>query len=117
MISKGIRGAITVDDNSEVAVKNAVSELLGALIEKNNIKKEFISHVIFTLTPDINAAFPAKFARIDFGWDDVAMMCYNELNVPNSLAKCLRVLIVINCDENFVPQFVYLNGAKDLRAI
>ena len=32
MISKGIRGAITVDDNSEVAVKNAVSELLGALI-------------------------------------------------------------------------------------
>jgi chorismate mutase len=28
---------------------------------------------------------------------------------------CLRVLIVVNCGENFEPEFVYLEGAKDLR--
>ena len=43
------------------------------------------------------------------------MMCYNELNVPNALEKCLRVLIVVNCSENFEPEFVYLDGAERLR--
>ena len=56
MISKGIRGAITVEENTEVAIKNATNKLLEALIEKNNIEPHFISHVIFSLTADLNAA-------------------------------------------------------------
>ena len=115
MITKGIRGAITIDSNSEEDLKSATLELLGEMVEKNNIKKENISHAIFTLTKDINSAFPAKYARLNFGWDKVAMMCYNELDVPNAIEKCLRVLIVLNCEENFEPQFVYLKGAKTLR--
>lgn len=112
---KGIRGAITVDENTKDAIKSATLELLNELVSRNNINKDAISHVIFTLTNDLNAEFPAKFARIDFGWDNVAMMCYHELDVPNSLPKCLRVLVVLNCDDNFIPQFVYLKGAKNLR--
>lgn len=115
MLTKGIRGAITVDNNSESAIKEATLELLQEMISQNSIKVENISHVIFTLTEDINTAFPAKFARLDLGWQDVAMMCFHELNVPNSLPKCLRVLIVLNCDDNFTPKFVYLKGAKHLR--
>lgn len=115
MITKGIRGAITVDENSEASIKVAVIELLNELVKQNNIDIKMISHVIFTLTDDLNAAFPAKFARIDLGWKDTAMMCFHELNVPDSLEKCLRVLIVLNCDDNFVPKFVYLKGASLLR--
>ncbi len=115
MISKGIRGAITVDCNISDSIRKSVLELLSELVERNNIKKDNISHVIFTLTPDLNADFPAKFARIDFGWDDVAMMCYHELDVPNSLPMCLRVLIVLNCDKDFKPEFVYLKDAANLR--
>lgn len=115
MITKGIRGAITVEKNTEEAIKKATIELLDELVKKNNIELSMISHVIFTLTQDLNAAFPAKFARIDLKWDDVAMMCFHELDVQNSLKKCLRVLIVINCSEEFVPEFVYLAGAKELR--
>lgn len=115
MLTKGIRGAITVDNNSESAIKEATLELLQEMISQNSIKVENISHVIFTLTEDINTAFPAKFARLDLGWQDVAMMCFHELNVPNSLPKCLRTLIVLNCDDNFTPKFVYLKGAKHLR--
>ena len=115
MITKGIRGAITVEYNTEDAIKNATLELLNEMILQNNIKVENISHVIFTLTDDLNAAFPAKFARMDLGWDKVAMMCFHELNVPNSLKMCLRVLIVLNCDEQFEPKFVYLKGAEHLR--
>lgn len=115
MITKGIRGAITVEINSSQAIEQATLELLEELIDKNKIKKEAISHVIFTLTQDLNAEFPAKFAREKFGWEKVAMMCFHELDVPNSLKMCLRILIVLNCDENFSPEFVYLKGASNLR--
>lgn len=115
MITKGIRGAITVEINSSQAIEQATLELLEELIDKNKIKKEAISHVIFTLTHDLNAEFPAKFAREKLGWEKVAMMCFHELDVPNSLKMCLRILIVLNCDENFSPEFVYLKGAEFLR--
>ena len=115
MATKGIRGAITVENNTEESIKEATTELLKEMVKKNNIDKTKISHAIFTLTSDLNAVFPAKFARIDFGWDKVAMMCYHELDVPNSLEKCLRVLIVLNCDDSFEPEFVYLKGASGLR--
>ncbi len=115
MITKAIRGATTVDNNTVEDLKEATLELLNKIVEKNNIEQENISHVIFTLTRDLDADFPAKFARLDFGWDNVAMMCYNELAVPNSLEKCLRILVVINTDENFKPEFIYLKGAAKLR--
>ena len=115
MITKGIRGAITVDENTSESIKFATLELLNEIIKQNNIKKEMISHVIFTITKDLTAAFPAKFARIDLGWDNVAMMCFNEADIENALPMCLRILIVLNCDENFIPQYVYLKGAENLR--
>ena len=115
MVTKGIRGAITVDENSVDAIKDATLELLHEIVKQNDIDISKISHVIFTLTDDLNAVFPAKFARIDMGWKETAMMCFHELDVPNSLSKCLRVLIVLNCDEKFTPKFVYLKGASNLR--
>ncbi len=115
MITKGVRGAITVENNTKEDIKSATIELLEKLIKENNIKKENISHAIFTLTNDLNAEFPAKFARLDFGWDNIAMMCFHELDVPNSLEKCLRVLVVVNVEDNFEPKFVYLKGAEKLR--
>ncbi len=117
MITKGIRGAITVDENTEDAIKAAVLELLSEMFRKNDLTQENISHIIFTLTRDLNAAFPAKFARIDMGLTKTAMMCYSELDVPGALAMCLRVLVVANVKEDFEPEFVYLKGADKLRLI
>ena len=115
MITKGIRGAITVNSNTDGEIKNATLELLSEMVRANNINKDLISHVIFTLTEDLNAAFPAKFARLDLGWKNVAMMCFHELDVPQALPMCLRVLIVLNCEKDFTPHFVYLKGAEKLR--
>lgn len=115
MITRGIRGAITVEENTPEAIGAATIKLLQTIMAKNNIETDSISHVIFTVTKDLNADFPAKYARINLKWKDVPMMCVNEMAVPTGLAKCLRVLIVVNCSENFEPEFVYLEGAKDLR--
>ena len=115
MITRGIRGAITVDENTPEAIGSATIKLLKEIMNKNNLEIDAISHVIFTLTDDLNADFPAKYARVNLKWKDVPMMCFHELDVPNSLKKCLRVLIVVNCGESFTPEFVYLGGASRLR--
>ena len=115
MISKGIRGAITVEENSSEAIGAATIRLLKEMQSKNKIETDMISHVIFTLTDDLNADFPAKYARVNLKWKDVPMLCFHELDVPNSLEKCLRVLIVVNCGDSFIPEFVYLDGAEVLR--
>lgn len=115
MITKGIRGAITVEENTSEAIGAATIKLLKEIVKKNNLEINLISHVFFSLTPDLNADFPAKYARINLKWKDVPMMCYAELDVANALKKCLRILIVVNCSENFEPEFVYLDGAAGLR--
>jgi chorismate mutase len=115
MITKGIRGAITVDDNSPEAIGSAVIKLLQEMVRRNNIDLEYISHVMFSVTPDLNADFPAKYARINLKWKDVPMMCSYEIDVPGALKRCLRVMIVLNCSESFEPEFVYLDGAEVLR--
>ena len=115
MITKGIRGAITVEENSSEAIGSATIKLLKEMVKRNNIEINLISHAIFSLTSDLNADFPAKYARVNLKWKDVPMMCFNEIDVPNSLRKCLRVLLVVNCSENFEPEFVYLEGAENLR--
>jgi len=115
MTTKGIRGAITVEENSKEAIKDATIELLTEMVNENNIEKENISHAIFTLTDDLNAEFPAKYARLDFDWEEVAMMCFHELDVPNSIPMCLRILIVVNCEKDFKPKFVYLKDSAKLR--
>lgn len=115
MISKGIRGAITVEENTPEAIGAATIKLLKEIMSKNKIETDSISHAIFTLTNDLNADFPAKYARVNLKWKEIPMMCFHELDVPNSLEKCLRVLLVINCGEEFVPEFVYLDGAEKLR--
>lgn len=115
MISKGIRGAIKVDENTSDAIGSATIKLLQEILQRNKIEINSISHAIFSLTPDLNADFPAKYARINLKWKDVPMMCFNEIDVEGAMTKCLRVLIVINCGESFEPEFVYLDGAEVLR--
>ena len=115
VITKGIRGAITVDENSSEAIRAATLELLSELLIKNSIDVKDISHVILTTTKDLDAEFPAKFARLEMGFDDIAMMCFHEMDVQGALEKCLRAMVVVNCDESFKPQFVYLKGASNLR--
>lgn len=116
MESRGIRGAITLDFNTKEEIKNATVELLNEMLAKNEIKTKDISFAIFTLTSDLNADFPAKYARLNCNFDKVPMMCYQELDVPNSLKMCLRILLSVNSakaqDE---IKHIYLKGAKVLR--
>lgn len=117
MEQRGIRGAITIENNTEDALRQGVVDLLSELKLRNKYDEKDISHVIFTLTSDINCVYPAKIAREEFeGWDKVPMMCFQELSIENSLEKCLRILIVINTNLGQDEiKHIYLKGAANLR--
>jgi chorismate mutase len=115
MMVRGIRGATTVDSNTREAILEASRELLDAIVEANDLQPDHVASVIFSTTQDINAEFPAVAAR-EAGWTDVALECVLEMNVPGSLARCLRILMHVNTERSPSElQHIYLRGARRLR--
>lgn len=115
MMVRGVRGAITVNENSAEAILDATEEMLHWLIEQNGIEEEDVASILFTSTPDLNAAFPAKAAR-NMGWRDVALMGSQEIDVPEGLKMCIRVLIHWNTEKsNSELKHAFLRGASALR--
>nr|WP_263325906.1 chorismate mutase [Neobacillus sp. Marseille-Q6967] len=113
---RGVRGAITVDSNSEEAILSATEELLGHLIKGNNIEPEKVASVFISTTEDINAIFPAKALRNFSGWTYVPVMCMREMPVPNALRMCVRIMMHVDTEisqQEIVH--VYLKGAEVLR--
>ena len=115
MYCRGIRGAITVENNDREEILVATSELLGVLIHENKVQTEDIASASFTLTDDLDAVFPALAAR-QIGWNEVPLICMREIPVPNSLEKCIRVLLLVNttCSASEM-QHIYLRRAISLR--
>ena len=112
---RGIRGATTADTNSKEAILEATKELLGRLVEANDIDVRDVAAAYFTATDDLDAEFPALAAR-QIGWTQAALMCAREMNVEDGANRCIRVLLLVNTDkalENI--EFVYLKGASSLR--
>lgn len=116
MYQRGIRGAITVEHDCVEMVEKASIELFSEIISLNKVAVDDISHVIFTMTNDLKCAYPAKFVRQYFDIKNVPLMCMQELEVENSLTKCIRVLVVINTEKSQKEiRHVYLKGASVLR--
>lgn len=114
-VCRGLRGATRADDNTAEDIYGATRELLQHLIEANGIVERDVAMVYFTVTPDLNAAFPAAAAR-QLGWNSTALMCATEIPVPGSLPGCVRVLILINTEkESDELSNVYLKGTEVLR--
>ncbi len=116
MATRGIRGATTVAVDDPEAILSAARELLGEIVRENNgLTPQDIASAFFTLTSDLSSVYPAQAAR-QMGWDTVPMMCAQEIPVPGSLPKVIRVLLLWNTDT---PQseirHVYLHEAVKLR--
>ncbi len=115
MRCRGIRGAITVDTNTREAILQAAAELLSQMVAANDVRPEEVASIFFTTTRDLNADFPALAAR-QMGWNDVALLCAHEMDVPGSLAMCLRILLQVNTEKQADEiVHVYLRGARVLR--
>jgi chorismate mutase len=113
---RAIRGATTVPNNSKAAIEEAVLELLDELERHNSIELENIVSVTFSVTRDLDAAFPTSIARSRPGWDQVPLLDVQQMYVAGSLERCIRFLLHINVPEPYTKvHHIYLRQAQNLR--
>lgn len=115
MSLRGIRGATTVSANEAGEICAATRLLLEDLVSGNKVQIEDLAAAFFTVTDDLDAAFPASAARL-MGWQHVPLCDAREIPVPGSLPRCIRVLLLWNTE---VPQrdivHIYQGEARCLR--
>ena len=112
---RAIRGAITASENSLEAILEASSLLLQAIIDTNDLHSNEVVAATFSVTQDLNRAYPAEAAR-SLGWTEAALMCFQEMHVEGGLAMCIRVRVLIEKDlAQAEIKHQYMRGAADLR--
>ena len=115
LIVRGVRGANCVSENNTECIHDSTRELLQAMLKANEVEMDSIVSLFFTLTADLNAAFPAEAAR-RLGLKFTPLLCTQEIDVPGSLAKVVRILMLINTNKSLEDiNNVFLGEAKVLR--
>jgi chorismate mutase len=110
-----LRGANTVTENTAEAILCATDALMREILSRNGLGADDLVSCIFTLTPDLDAQFPAVAAR-EMGLSSVPLLCAREIPVPGALPQVIRVLIhAYLADPEARPQHVYLGDAIKLR--
>lgn len=115
LVCRGVRGATVARANTQDAILSATRELLFTMIRHNNIQPDDVASAYFTTTPDLDATYPATAAR-QIGWFDVPLLCGHEIDVPDGLPACIRILLHWNTSKT--PKeivHVYLHEAITLR--
>jgi chorismate mutase len=81
----------------------------------NHLSIDDLISILFTATADVVSAFPATAAR-QAGFGSIPLICAQEIPVPGSMPRCIRVLLHVTtstpADE---LHHIYLHGAKGLR--
>ncbi|ARU62707.1 chorismate mutase [Tumebacillus avium] len=116
LVVRGIRGAITVEQNDAASIHQATRELLLAMVEENQLTTPLIASCFITMTPDLDAAFPAQAIRELDGWELIPLMGALEVQVPGGLPMCIRLLLHVNTAKTQEEiQHIYLRDAVKLR--
>lgn len=113
---RAVRGATTVTADQPALIREAVHEMLDALLDDNDLAPVDIISAVFTATPDLVSEFPAHAARL-YGWTDIPLLCAQELPVHGALPRCLRVMVHAETTRaRHEIRHVYLRDAVLLRS-
>jgi chorismate mutase len=110
-----LRGAVSVEHNDAQEILDATSELMREIMQRNDLQPERVVSCIFTTTRDLDAEFPAVAARA-VGFEEVPLLCAQEIPVPRSMPRVIRVLIHYYASNGHAPAHVYLRDARALRS-
>jgi chorismate mutase len=113
---RGVRGAVNVSVDEPEEVIRATKDLLGAILDANpSLFPEDLASVLFTTTPDLSSAYPAKAARA-MGWTLVPLLCLQEMSVVDSMPRVIRVLLHWNTEvRQGSVTHIYLGETTELR--
>jgi chorismate mutase len=110
-----VRGATQVDRNEADAILGATEELVREVMSRNDLAPEAMVSCIFTVTPDLDAEFPAVAAR-GLGLDSVPLLCASEVPVPGAMPRVIRLLVHYYAAADHAPAHAYLGEARALRS-
>lgn len=107
-----IRGATTVDSDSEDEISRRSVELIKKITE-NNVFDYAVSLVI-SATKDITASYPAKAVR-ESGVINVPLFSCIEPDIKGALPLCIRMMLTVVSQSDVDVRHAYMRGAKMLR--
>jgi len=112
---RAVRGATQVDADDGDQILEATAELVAEVMTRNALTTDDVISVVFTVTPDLTAEFPALAAR-KLGFHEVPLLCASEIDVPHALPRVIRLMAHIETGKPRAEiQHVYLRGAVALR--
>lgn len=115
MSVRAIRGATQVEANSAESITAGTQELLREMLSLNSLTPDDVISVLFTSSPDLDAAFPAAAARL-VGFENTPLICSVEIDVAGALPRTVRVMAHVDSDlSKSEIAHIYLHGAKALR--
>lgn len=113
-----LRGATTLESDDRDQVIERTVEMLGRLLDRNDLAPADVISLVFTATDDVRSEFPAAAVRAA-GIADVPMICARELGIEGSsnIPLCIRVLAHVHTDRaRSELRHAYLHRARQLRS-
>jgi chorismate mutase len=115
---RALRGATTASANTIEAIGEAVVELISALVIHNGLEgleAQRLLSITFSVTADLDACFPAAFARRMLNSDGIALLDCQQMAVRGDLPRCIRLLAHAWLEAERLPVHPYLREASRLR--
>jgi chorismate mutase len=110
-----IRGAISVQKNTEEDISAAAKELMQSLMQANELEEDDLISIITTTTDDLNKVYPGRALR-EIGLNLTPILCMQEMKVENSSQKMIRLLVhAAGEKEKSQVKHQYLKKARKLR--
>jgi chorismate mutase len=113
-MTKAVRGAIQLAENSAAAIERAGTRLVTEMLRANGIAENHIVSIIFSMTEDLTAANPATGLR-RMGFASTPLFCTQEARIDGALPRVIRALVTWDSLEKRQVVPVYLDGADALR--
>jgi chorismate mutase len=113
-MTKAVRGAIQVAENTSAAIERAGTRLVTEILRANGIAENHIVSIVFSMTEDLTAANPATGLRRT-GFVSTPLFCTQEARIDGALARVIRALVTFDSLERRTAVPIYLDGAEALR--
>ena len=111
-----IRGATTVTSNNKEEILDESAKLIQTIIIENLLNVDDIISMCFTMTNDLDKAYPSVAVREILSISDIPMLNFEEKYIEGSLRMCIRVMMYVNSEKTKKDiKHIYLNEATDLR--
>ena len=108
-----IRGAITVDANTEEEISAKSVALIKRIAEKNSL--DSVVSILISTTKDLTASYPAKAIR-ESGVLPAPLFSCVEPDIDGALPMCIRVMVTVcSSDDAANAVHVYMGKAAALR--